>query len=590
MIVISCVCGKSFQTDDKNAGKKVRCPQCQALLRVPVSSQNLPDSAKPQPGYAQLETDSDIGQVIKFSCDCGADLKEPIQHAGRRIRCQHCGKTLTIPKPTTRAIATDSQTFTELDEGKIKFACKCGKKFKVSPELANHKSKCPSCGAIFLIPGIKSTSDSQTPELENPQAAQPHPAPAQPQQEFAPDQDESWEDQISQLSAELQLVESQKRFAQEKAQQALAELDQLRAEFEKLTIELTCEKDARQNQADQAEHELSEVRKLHDTALVKIRLLQEELKFAKIQTAQRDLENQVTIAKGFPQSSPGQANPEETSTMIETLTASCIDDALDDSVIATPGEFANLTDTLEKVDPIENTPAPTTPEPTLPDELDEAIRAEQLKLMRSLTENSAHSPAKDRPMSFADAVAELNQKQQSQPSQTTPREETPASDDPFAAPPRAGQWSVELPAEMQNPGKPLFRLCASIEPCAHKNGLGTEKIFSDLVQNLAVELCGKVDLEIKPWANGITDAFVMRLIASDGPTESGRSLFGKVISKTNLEIEGEILSSTSRMKSLCFSKKSKAPMDESKALEVLTHDASALAKQVAEAIFASMNL
>ncbi len=41
MINFTCECGKSFSLEDKHAGKKGKCPQCQRPINIPIPKVNL---------------------------------------------------------------------------------------------------------------------------------------------------------------------------------------------------------------------------------------------------------------------------------------------------------------------------------------------------------------------------------------------------------------------------------------------------------------------------------------------------------------------------------------------------------------------
>jgi hypothetical protein len=65
-ISISCTCGKKFNVKDDLAGKKIKCPGCQAVLDVPVPSAVASGAAPPQPVMAAV-IDDDEPQPAKVA-------------------------------------------------------------------------------------------------------------------------------------------------------------------------------------------------------------------------------------------------------------------------------------------------------------------------------------------------------------------------------------------------------------------------------------------------------------------------------------------------------------------------------------------
>ena len=45
----------------------------------------------------------------------------------------------------------------------IEFECECGKKLSVPDEVAGHKAKCPSCGAVLTAPGTPPPAEGEAP-------------------------------------------------------------------------------------------------------------------------------------------------------------------------------------------------------------------------------------------------------------------------------------------------------------------------------------------------------------------------------------------------------------------------------------------
>lgn len=75
MIVYKCsTCGAKLEADDNQAGREVKCPDCNNLTEVPI------------PDY--------------FACpSCGKDIEVRSMIPGQMVRCPHCGGTMVVPGP-----------------------------------------------------------------------------------------------------------------------------------------------------------------------------------------------------------------------------------------------------------------------------------------------------------------------------------------------------------------------------------------------------------------------------------------------------------------------------------------------------------
>jgi serine/threonine protein kinase len=85
-ITVQCAqCGKRLTVSGKLAGKKVKCTQCTALIKIDSASTVV----------AAKETG---GQKINARCGCGKQLMVGSHLAGKTIRCPSCSAPVKVPK------------------------------------------------------------------------------------------------------------------------------------------------------------------------------------------------------------------------------------------------------------------------------------------------------------------------------------------------------------------------------------------------------------------------------------------------------------------------------------------------------------
>lgn len=119
---------------------------------------------------------------VRFSCSCGKNLKVPDQHAGRRVKCPSCGKSLVVPQPGYSPEPAPQPAA----PGIIEFSCACGQSMQAQTEYAGRPTKCPGCGQIVTIP------QASTPG--NPLDFRSQPSAPAAQETFAPGQPGAYDD------------------------------------------------------------------------------------------------------------------------------------------------------------------------------------------------------------------------------------------------------------------------------------------------------------------------------------------------------------------------------------------------------------
>jgi DNA-directed RNA polymerase subunit RPC12/RpoP len=99
-------CGHKISVQDKNAGKRGKCPECSTLIVIPAKS-----------------------TVTTFHCQtCGRKIDVPKTYAGKEVQCPSCKDRFTVPAtdfdispptqspPAQRAFSTGALTFLDVPE------------------------------------------------------------------------------------------------------------------------------------------------------------------------------------------------------------------------------------------------------------------------------------------------------------------------------------------------------------------------------------------------------------------------------------------------------------------------------------------
>jgi hypothetical protein len=89
-ITVSCECGRSLRVKEEYAGKRVRCPGCQAIQTVPVSEAVIPEPVTPPPAArpkAAIATEPARPKASKPRPKLlGEDANEDFGRGGERIK------------------------------------------------------------------------------------------------------------------------------------------------------------------------------------------------------------------------------------------------------------------------------------------------------------------------------------------------------------------------------------------------------------------------------------------------------------------------------------------------------------------------
>ncbi len=107
---------------------------------------------------------------ILFTCECGKQYRASAKLAGRKGKCQACGRALDIPATLSGTDPTATQAPQVVSLPVI--TCEsCGKRYKIKAELAGKKAKCTNCQAVLTIPSSTASTILPAQELTRQQAS-----------------------------------------------------------------------------------------------------------------------------------------------------------------------------------------------------------------------------------------------------------------------------------------------------------------------------------------------------------------------------------------------------------------------------------
>lgn len=83
-------CGRSYEVEERLAGKKARCKDCQEVMRIPQAAASAPAKVAAGP--------------LTFPCPrCGHVFSLEAKLAGKKARCKDCGEVFRVPEGTPAA-------------------------------------------------------------------------------------------------------------------------------------------------------------------------------------------------------------------------------------------------------------------------------------------------------------------------------------------------------------------------------------------------------------------------------------------------------------------------------------------------------
>jgi WD40 repeat protein/phage FluMu protein Com len=110
-ISVTCSNGHRLSARDDLAGKKVRCPKCQSILKLPATSPSTDRPSRTTQETVTLETNK-----ISIRCSNGHKLLAPAKLAGKQARCPKCKKIVDVPIVHSIVPQTEASTQAFLPE------------------------------------------------------------------------------------------------------------------------------------------------------------------------------------------------------------------------------------------------------------------------------------------------------------------------------------------------------------------------------------------------------------------------------------------------------------------------------------------
>ena len=137
--VICSECQSELEVSEAAAGKKGRCPTCQAVMEIPRAA---------DPGGLRV---APSGGVIFVHClKCGLQLEVSAASAGRKGRCPQCRELMSIPRVDERDLVHDGA------QDSLVVTCqKCNTQLQVSASAAGKMGRCPQCRGVMPIPAAE---------------------------------------------------------------------------------------------------------------------------------------------------------------------------------------------------------------------------------------------------------------------------------------------------------------------------------------------------------------------------------------------------------------------------------------------------
>lgn len=154
-----CRCGQELAVMKSSAGKKVQCPSCSAVLRVPDTQQQPPNA---QTSNAQTSSPQRPRPRAASNTSSGNAARRPTQTPARAST-----PTVSAPKPTAAKSSAQGSSGPAssgpASSDLLKMRCPCGRTLTVRKSAAGATVLCPQCKRKLRVPGKPVDTPRQRP-------------------------------------------------------------------------------------------------------------------------------------------------------------------------------------------------------------------------------------------------------------------------------------------------------------------------------------------------------------------------------------------------------------------------------------------
>ena len=87
---------------------------------------------------------------------CGKSVTGSAELVGRMVACPHCSKHFSLPEEGVPPLPpVKTETAVEAAQIRFTFACqRCSSILEASSRMSGQPGRCPSCGAVFIVPAV----------------------------------------------------------------------------------------------------------------------------------------------------------------------------------------------------------------------------------------------------------------------------------------------------------------------------------------------------------------------------------------------------------------------------------------------------
>lgn len=162
-IEFACQCGKRLSVRQENAGKGVRCPKCQKLIKAPKYTANLTGTWKRSEVASPRQ---DQGQGNLFCGRCGKLVHLLAHNRHDHAVCGNCGQKHSAPKwlldqrrfffqPPMPDSVCEQRIRRRLQQYLMISCGECQARYPLDPDHPEFARECPACGNVSNQPSLR---------------------------------------------------------------------------------------------------------------------------------------------------------------------------------------------------------------------------------------------------------------------------------------------------------------------------------------------------------------------------------------------------------------------------------------------------